>query len=128
MQQIPHPPPLDTHPMSLRVVVQWGDQDMFGHVNNTVYFRWMESARIEYFYRAALGEFMSNTGIGPILASIKSDYKRQVKFTDTLLVSCSDPAIGRTSIKMTHFIYSEAHQAVAAVGESTIVMFNYERL
>jgi acyl-CoA thioester hydrolase len=29
-------------PVVITVPVQWGDQDAFGHVNNTVYFRWME--------------------------------------------------------------------------------------
>ena len=34
--------------------VQWGDQDMFGHVNNVVYFRWLETARVEYMRRLDL--------------------------------------------------------------------------
>ena len=34
--------------------VQWGDQDALGHVNNVVYFRWYESARIAYFERVGL--------------------------------------------------------------------------
>ena len=29
-------------------VIRWGDMDAFGHVNNTVYFRYMEQARIEW--------------------------------------------------------------------------------
>jgi acyl-CoA thioesterase FadM len=30
--------------------IRWSDMDMLGHVNNTVYFRYMEQARIEWMY------------------------------------------------------------------------------
>jgi len=41
-----------------RIPIRWGDMDSMGHVNNTVYFRFMEQARIEWLYACAgrLGE------------------------------------------------------------------------
>jgi acyl-CoA thioester hydrolase len=41
-----------------RMPIRWGDMDAMGHVNNTVYFRYMEQTRIEWFYAVArkLGE------------------------------------------------------------------------
>jgi len=106
--------------------VQWGDQDAFGHVNNVVYFRWMESARIEYFRRAGVGNAAAQQGSGPILASIKCDFRRQLLYPDTVLISASVTSFGRTSMKMIHRVYSTAQQAVAAEGDSTIVMFDYD--
>ena len=35
--------------------IRWGDMDVLGHVNNTVYFRYMEQARIEWIYALASG-------------------------------------------------------------------------
>lgn len=119
------PAELADHPVALSLPIQWGDQDAFGHVNNVVHFRWMESARIHYFGRAGLGHMMSNQGEGPILASIKCDYRRQLTFPDTVIISASITSIGRTSLKMAHRIYSNAQQAIAGEGESVIVMFNY---
>ena len=75
MNDQPRPNELDGHPLVLAWPVQWGDQDAFGHVNNVVYFRWMESARLEYFRQAGLGTAQSNTGMGPILASITCDWR-----------------------------------------------------
>lgn len=119
------PQELADHPVVLRLPVQWGDQDAFGHVNNVVHFRWMESARIHYFDRAGLGHMMSNQGQGPILASIKCDYRRQLTYPDAVLISASITSIGRTSLKMAHRIYSTTQKAVAGEGESVIVMFDY---
>jgi len=33
------------------IPVRWGDMDAMGHVNNTVYFRFMEQTRISWFER-----------------------------------------------------------------------------
>jgi len=125
MSQLGPPKELAAHRFQIPVQVQWGDQDAFGHVNNVVYFRWFESARIEYFRHADLGHTMSNQGIGPILASIKCDFKRQLTYPDTLQVTASIASIGRTSLKMTHLLFSQAHSAIAAEGDSVIVMFDY---
>ncbi len=66
--------------------VQWGDQDAFGHVNNTVYFRWFESARIAYFARIGLSHALNADPIAPILASISCDYRRPITFPDTVQI------------------------------------------
>jgi acyl-CoA thioester hydrolase len=121
------PPELSDHPVVLRWPVQWGDQDALGHVNNTIYFRWMESARIEYFRQAGLGHLMSNQGVGPILASIQCDFRRQLYFPDTVLISTSVAGIGRTSMKMVHKLYSTGQRVLAAEGSSVLVMFDYRR-
>ena len=60
-----------------------------------------------------------------MLASVKCDFRRQLTYPDTLLISASITSFGRTSMKMAHRVYSTAQQAVAAEGDSTIVMFDY---
>jgi len=119
------PPELAGQPVVVTLPIQWGDQDAFGHVNGVAYFRWFETARVEYLNQGGLGHLMSDEGFGPILAAIKCDYRRQLKYPDTILVSASISEIGRSSMKMRHLIYSQAQQAVAAEGESTVVMFDY---
>jgi acyl-CoA thioester hydrolase len=116
---------LSGHPVVVTLPVQWGDQDAFGHVNGVVYFRWFETARVEYLNQSGLGNLMSQVGTGPILASIKCDYRRQLKHPDTIEVSASISEIGKSSMKMRHILFSQAQQAVAAEAESTVVMFDY---
>jgi len=119
------PTELTGQPVIVELPIQWGDQDAFGHVNGVVYFRWFETARVEYLARESLGELMGRGGVGPILASIKCDYRRQLKHPDTILVSASVTDIGNSSLKMRHLLYSRAQQAIAATGESTVVLFDY---
>lgn len=117
------PPP--GFPVGITLPVQWGDQDAFGHVNNTVYFRWFESARIAYGRRIGLNVWKETRNIGPILASITCDYRRQVTFPDTVQVGARITRIGRSSMTMEHVVISEAADGTAAEGTSAVVLFDY---
>ena len=75
--------------MELQIPVQWGDMDAFQHVNNTVYFRYFENARLEYFRRPGWFEFERATGIGPILASTQARFRRPLTYPDTIVRSQS---------------------------------------
>jgi acyl-CoA thioester hydrolase len=117
-------------PVILEWPVQWGDQDALGHVNNTVYFRWCESARVAYMQRLGLEAWMKpNTnpnGIGPILAKIDCNYKRQLHFPDTVRIGARVSQLGRTSLTMEHTIVSARQNEIVAESTSVIVVFNYQ--
>ncbi len=114
------------YPVVWSLPVQWGDQDAYQHVNNIVYFRWFESARIAYTKRLGLSELMREHKIGPILAAIACDYRRQITFPDTVHVGSRVTRLGRTSFAMEHALVSVKGRAVAAEGKSTLVVFDYQ--
>jgi acyl-CoA thioester hydrolase len=100
--------------------------DRFGHVNNTVYFRWFESARVDYLNRLGLGRLHGDEDLGPILAHVDCNFRRQLEFPDTVRIGSRVSHIGRTSFKVEHAVWSTAQKlALAADGTSTIVMFDY---
>ena len=109
----------------ISVPVQWGDMDSFGHVNNTLYLRWVESARIEYFVRARLWAPSEPLMMGPILASVTCNYRIPVKYPDIVHVGAKVTRLGNSSFTMSHVIVSQAHNAVAADLESTLVFYDY---
>ncbi len=105
--------------------VQWGDQDAFGHVNNVVYFRWFESSRVDLLDACHSSVTMNGSGLGPILASVTCDYKRQLRFPDTVFVGAKVSRIGRSSADISHRIVSFAQGEIIAEGVSVIVVFDY---
>ncbi len=106
--------------------VQWGDQDAFQHVNNTVYLRWFESSRISYCDVLALSKMYRELGIGPIMASITCHYRKPVVYPDTVHIGAKVTRIGRTSFTMEHQVASSSQNALVADGASTIVLFDYK--
>ncbi len=113
-------------PTVIRLPIHWGDQDAFGHVNNTVPIRWFESSRIAYIERGCSDLMQDSQKLGPILASITCNYRRQLRYPDTVRVAARISRLGRSSLTMEHVVYSESQQEIAADGTSVIVIFNYE--
>ena len=112
-------------PVVIRLPLQWGDQDAFGHVNNTIYLRWCETARVEYLMRIGLW-MISAEGIGPIVASFSCDYRRPLTYPDTVQVGARVTRIGTSSFRMEHRVVSESLGVVAADAHSTIVVLDYK--
>lgn len=113
-------------PVTVELPVQWGDMDSFAHVNNVVYLRWFESARIAYFERAGILERMASERVGPILARQTIDYRLPLQYPDTLRVATTVIKLGKTSFTMGLRMRSRAQgRAIAAEGESVVVMMDY---
>lgn len=111
------------YPVTLELPVLWGDMDALGHVNNTVYARWMEQARIEYFLKLGLSELGS---AGPILARQAINFRRQVAFPDRVTIAVGAARIGTTSLVLAYRVTSSAQEgATVAEGESVVVVFDY---
>ena len=117
--------PLGRHPISLAIPVLWGDMDANLHVNNVVYARWIESARVAYFERIGLPVPPGKDGIGPIVARLAIDYGRTLSYPDTVHVSATVRAIGRTSLTLGYRVRSAAQEAVVAEGEDVVVLLDY---
>ena len=112
-------------PVSLRLPVQWGDMDSFQHVNNVMYLRWFESARIAYMERAGMMERMPD--VGPILARQAIDYRLPLVYPDTVQAMATVTKLGNTSFSMGLRLVSERQGRVAAEGDAVTVLFDYRR-
>lgn len=120
-----HHPLLEDFPVAITLPVQWGDEDPFRHVNNTVYLRWCETARVEYLTRIGLWQARPGEGIGPILASISCDYRLALTYPDQVVVGARVTSIGNSSFRMAHRVVSLGKNALAAESDSTIVVLDY---
>ena len=117
--------PLKNYPVIIEFPVAWGEMDAMNHVNNIVYFRYFESARIAYFEKMDMFSYMTETGIGPILATISCKFKIPLSYPDTVLIGAKVVSIEDDRFVMNHLVVSKKHQKVAAEGDGVIVAFNY---
>ena len=75
--------------------IRWGDMDAMGHVNNTIYFRYLESIRIEWLHR--VGGTPARDGTGPIIVNAFCNFIRQLEFPGEILAKHYVANPGRTS-------------------------------
>ncbi len=105
----------------------WGDMDSFGHVNNTVYFRFFEHVRIAYFEHVGFTEHMKQSRVGPILAHTSCRFRLPLTYPDTVTLATRVDEVGVDRFTMLYRVVSHAHRAVAAEGDGRIVVFDYEK-
>ena len=116
---------LTDFPVTVEIPVAWGDMDAMGHVNNAVYFRYFETARIDCFAGLGLGSIEQSDGVGPILHSASCRFRIPLTHPDTVVVGARVGDIGEDRFVMLYRAVSRRHGAVAADGESLIVTFDY---
>ena len=121
----PDPTLLSDLPVRVTIPVAWGDLDALQHVNNTVYFRWFETARVSLFRRVGwLGERRAD-GVGPILARASCIFRLPVSFPDTVDVGVGVTDLSGDRFTVIYRVVSHQLGAVAAKGEGRIVCFDY---
>ncbi len=102
--------------------VQWGDMDALGHVNNVVYFQYLEDTRLELLEQRGVWPRLSEEGMGMVVADARCRYKAAVVYPDTLHLGLrfSMPAEHRYTL---HYdLFSEAQQRRVAEAETLLVI------
>src|SRR5688500_1843441 len=100
--------------------------DYFRHVNNIVFFRYFESARIEYLERIGFRELGDGAAVGPILAATGCRFRRPLTWPDTVRVGARVSAVADDRFEMEYRLVSTAQNAIAAEGTGTLVSYDYE--
>jgi acyl-CoA thioester hydrolase len=80
-----------------RQPIRWGDMDALGHVNNTVYFRYMEQARIEWLLTLDAGDGAIG-GTGPIIVNASCTFLQPLVFPGDVEVRMYLGDLGRSSV------------------------------
>lgn len=86
----------------LRMPIRWGDMDAMGHVNNIIYFRYLEQARIDWF--EALGCPPDPLGQGPVIINANCTFLRQLRYPGEIEVATWVGDLGRSSFQCRHEI------------------------
>ena len=119
---------LSEFPIHVEIEVQWGDMDAARHVNNTVYLRWVESSRIEFFRKIGYGEEPDKDNVWFILGWQDCKYIFPVTFPDRVIVGVKVTDIGKDRIFLESRVFSKKHQRLAAIANQSVVTYDYVAL
>ncbi|SBT07330.1 Thioesterase superfamily protein [Candidatus Accumulibacter aalborgensis] len=106
------------------IPIRWGDMDAYGHVNNTIYFRYMEQCRVEYL--EALGFKVMPHGTAPVIINAACTFLVPLNYPGVVEVRmfCGHP--GRSSVQ-THFeLRLHDDDTLYATGDAKIVWMDVD--
>ena len=106
-----------------RIPIRWGDMDAMGHVNNTVYFRYMEQARISWFGELVPeDEAWQSTGI--VIANAICNYRRPITYPGTVEVKLYVGSPGGSSVPTYYELRVGKDATPYADGEAVVVFID----
>lgn len=68
-----------------RMPVRWGDMDAYNHVNNTVYFRYLEQTRVEWLEQIGC-RVSPDEPIGPVIINAACTFFAPVNYPATVVI------------------------------------------
>lgn len=83
--------------LEMTIPIRWGDMDAMSHVNNTIYFRYMEIVRLEWLY--SVGATKDEHGDGPVIVNAFCNFIRQLAYPGDVLAKHYVANPGRTSFE-----------------------------
>jgi acyl-CoA thioester hydrolase len=115
---------VDEQGTSLRLRIDWGDLDAFGHVNNLAILRYAQSARVNCLEAIGLMESQAGEGVGAVLASTSIQFRKQLFYPGQVTVQTRVELVKNTSFHLRHRILDEAGDLVAE-SHDVLVMIDF---
>ncbi len=116
---------IEAFPVVLKQAVCWGEMDAFQHVNNIVYYRYFENARIKYFIDAGIHEHLLTHKTGPVIGSSSCQFLKPLTYPDDILIGARVSTVRQKRFTMEYAIQSEKLNEVVATGVAEIIYFDY---
>ena len=109
-----------------RIRIRWSDMDEFGHVNNAVFFTYLETARIEWLHE--IGCAPNTQGEGPVLVNASCSFLKQLRYPGEVEVRTLIGEIGRSSF-MSYGEIRRVDDPTVLIGEggAKVVWIDFQR-
>jgi acyl-CoA thioester hydrolase len=111
-------------PSVLSLRIDWSELDLFGHVNNVAFLKYVQASRVNYWEMIGLTDLYSNEKIGPMLVSTACQFKKQLHYPGEIKVHASISFIKNTSFGISHEIRNSNNE-VCAEAQDVIIMYDF---
>jgi acyl-CoA thioester hydrolase len=103
-----------------RIPVRWGDMDAYGHVNNTVYFRYFEQARVEWIEQMGF-PVSPDVDSGAVIVNADCTFRMPVNYPSTVEIRVYAGQPGRSSVMTWYELFVEGDDRLFAEGSAKVV-------
>lgn len=114
------------YPVKLPLRIDWSEMDLFGHVNNVAYFKYIQASRVNYWELTGIAASFDQTKIGPILLSTSCQFIKPLFYPGNIIVEAGISFMKNTSFGIHHRILNEQNELCAEAND-VIVNFDFNR-
>lgn len=112
--------------MNLNLRIDWSELDLFGHVNNVAFFKYIQSSRVNYWDQLGIMHMHAQDGTGCMLASCSCTFVKPLFFPGEVTIRVSVEFIRNSSFGFHHRLYN-AQQELVAEAHDVIVLYDFNK-
>jgi len=105
----------DDFPYRMSIPTRWGDNDMLGHVNNVLFYRYFEAVVVRFQMQEA-GVDWVNDRISPQAVETLCRFHRPLSFPEIVEAGLKVERSGNSSVTFAIALFGEGHETPAATG------------
>src|ERR1700741_359934 len=94
-------------PLELKLRIDWSELDLFGHVNNVMFMKYVQAARVNYWEQSGIYHEFKKNKIGPMLVSTACQFKKQLMYPGDVTIKSGMEFIKNTSFSIHHKILDQ---------------------
>jgi acyl-CoA thioester hydrolase len=110
----------------LTLRLDWSEMDLFGHINNVSYFKYLQASRVNFWEALGMNKLYESEGIGPSLAKTSCAFLKPLHYPGTIRIEITVDWIKNSSFQLHHRLY-DASENLCAEGEDVVVLFDYRK-
>lgn len=113
------------HTTELKIQLDWSEMDLFGHINNVAYFKYIQAARVNYCQLIGINTYNAHDKLSFAVAASSCKFKKPLFYPGTILVKTKVEWIKNTSLQLNHLILDQNNQ-ISAEATDVLVIYDYE--
>lgn len=104
-----------------KFTTRWADNDAYGHVNNTVFYQWFDSAVNGWLVGQGLLDIQAGNPIA-LVAETRCSYLAPLEFPQDVDVGLAVAKLGASSVRYSIGVFAQGADIAAAQGEFVHVL------
>jgi len=117
---------ISDYKLSIDLRIDWSDLDMYKHVNNLSFIKFMQTGRALFWEATGLTKIYEEINKGPMVVSTHCDFKRSLYYPGTAIVKTKLAFIKNSSFGLDHLILNEKME-ICAEGRDVAVCFDFNK-
>lgn len=108
----------------IKIKLDWSEMDLFGHINNVAYFKYIQAARVNYCELVGINTYNPEQKLSFAVAATNCQFKKPLYYPGEIVVKTKVAWIKNSSLQLDHVIINQNNE-VSAEGSDVIVIFDY---
>lgn len=109
----------------LKIQLDWSEMDLFGHINNVAYFKYIQAARVNYCELIGINTFDPENKLSFAVAASSCLFKKPLYYPGEIIVKTKVDWMKNSSLQLNHLILNQDGE-ISAEGTDVLVVFDYE--